>query len=255
MRKLILTIVMLLLITLPSEAEVITANIVTRVFFIKYGNNAGTAFTIEVQDRQYLITARHIVEGIKDGDEIEIRRNDVWEPISVKPLYIEPSEIDIVVLVPPFQLSPTLPLEPSADKILLSQDMYFLGFPFGFELKGAPEFQYPIPLVKKGICFGIAKPFIIIDGQGNPGFSGGPIVFMDEWTKKFKVAGVVKGTHYQEDPVFRKVCKDDKDPCEEYKLEETDMVVKADTGLVIGFTIDSAIDVISKNPIGPKVKK
>jgi hypothetical protein len=54
-KKLILAIVVLFVITFPTDAQEITSNILTRVFLIKYGDKFGFSFTIEVQDRQYLI--------------------------------------------------------------------------------------------------------------------------------------------------------------------------------------------------------
>jgi hypothetical protein len=43
----------------------ITANVLTRVLrcHIKNGDSYGTGYTISVDDRQYLVTAKHMVEG------------------------------------------------------------------------------------------------------------------------------------------------------------------------------------------------
>lgn len=260
-KKLFLPIALLLLIASPSEAQVITANIISRVFLIKYGEMSGSSFTIEVDDRQYLITARHVVNGIKDGDKIEIFHDNGWKKMTVKPLYIEPSEVDIVVLVPPFQLSPTLPLEPSSDGIVLSQTMFFLGFPFGMRMPGTMlNSEFPVPLVKSGICSAImSKPkdcsLIIVDGLNNPGFSGGPIVFKHQKTNRLRVAGVIGGFRHQNDRVYREVPKKDKKPGDEDELVPTDMIVKSNTGIIVGHNIKSAVDVILRHPIGPMIKK
>lgn len=50
----------------------ITTNVLQRTFRIKYGENTGTCFTIDVDDRQYIATARHVVDGIQRKDTIEI---------------------------------------------------------------------------------------------------------------------------------------------------------------------------------------
>ncbi len=52
----------------------ITTNIINRTFHIKANNSFGTAFSIEVNDDQYLISAKHVVESIlfHNGDSIEI---------------------------------------------------------------------------------------------------------------------------------------------------------------------------------------
>ena len=240
----------------PLKTQEITSDILSRVFLIKYQNTFGSSFTIEVDGRQYLLTARHIVNGIKDGDKIEILQNDGWKEITVKPLYIDLAEIDIVVLIPPSQLSPAWPLEPSVERLILGQKVYFLGFPFGLRMEGRPlNYPSPIPFVKSGICSAIISPRVFLDAFNNPGFSGGPIVFVDQYTRKLKVCGVVEGFRFQEDKVFRKVPKKNKKPGEEDDLVETDMVTQSNTGIVIGFNIKSAIDVILKNPIGPQIKK
>jgi hypothetical protein len=50
---------------------------------------------------------------VKDGGKIEILQNEEWKAFNVKPLYVEPADVDIVVLVVPTQISPTLPIEPT----------------------------------------------------------------------------------------------------------------------------------------------
>ena len=263
MKKLLLAIAaVLLIVSSSSGAEFVTSNIITRVFLIKYGDKFGSSFTIEVQDRQYLITARHNVDGIKDGDGIEIFHDNSWKTISVKPLYIEPSEVDIVVLVLPFQISPALPLEPSADNLTMSQCVFFLGFPFGMQMPAHMwSSDFPIPFVKAGICSAIISPpskdysLIFVDGLNNPGFSGGPIVFKDLRTGKLKVAGVIQGFRHQEDTVFRKIPKKDMKPGDKDDLVPTDMVIRNNTGIIVGYNISNAVEIISKNPIGPKIKK
>ena len=42
----------------------ITRNVIQRIFHIKRDNSTGTAFTIDRGSKQYLATARHVVEGI-----------------------------------------------------------------------------------------------------------------------------------------------------------------------------------------------
>ena len=42
----------------------ITANVIYRVFRLKVGLETGTAFTIEEEDREYLVTARHVAYSL-----------------------------------------------------------------------------------------------------------------------------------------------------------------------------------------------
>ena len=50
----------------------ITANVLQRTFFIRFGKSTGTAFTIDNDSKQYLATARHVVKGISSHDVIHV---------------------------------------------------------------------------------------------------------------------------------------------------------------------------------------
>ena len=255
--------VLSLAIVITADAQEVTNNILNRVFLIKFRGDFGASFTIEVQDRQYLITAKHTVNNIKEGDKIEIMHDGKWELLPVKPLYIQPPEVDIVVLILPKQISPTMPIEPSSVGLFLSQKMYFLGFPFGLRMEyDGLNMRFPLPIVKSGICSAFIQPqpntgyqIILVDGVNNPGFSGGPLVYVEQKSKQLKIAGVIKGYRHQEEKVFRKVLRENKKSNDDYQLEETDMVIKSNTGIVIAYDIGSAVGVIKNNPIGPVVKK
>ncbi len=39
------------------------ANILNRTFHMSYGGSTGTCFTVDVDGRQYLVTARHVVQS------------------------------------------------------------------------------------------------------------------------------------------------------------------------------------------------
>ena len=48
------------------------ANVVHLVFKLKYGESVGTCFTIELNEKQYLITAKHMVDGIRSKESVFI---------------------------------------------------------------------------------------------------------------------------------------------------------------------------------------
>lgn len=55
-----------------------------------------------------------------------------------------------------------------------------------------------IPFLKSGIVSALddrdpEAGILYLDGQNNPGFSGGPIVFWHSASRGFRVAGVVRG--------------------------------------------------------------
>ena len=74
------------------------------MFAIKYRDSIVSGFTIEVDDRQYLLTAKHSFEGIKEGDSIQVFRDSKWYSITVKPIYCEPTQVDIIVLALPYHI-------------------------------------------------------------------------------------------------------------------------------------------------------
>ena len=134
----------------------VPANILQRTLKIKYNESIGTCFTLDIENKQYVITARHIVQGIAKNDEIEVYQNSQWNKLPVKLVGLGENNIDIAVMALPQQLplSPPPQLIHVADvDLFLSQDIYFLGFPYGLQTDVSPEINlsFPLPLVKKGI--------------------------------------------------------------------------------------------------------
>ena len=58
----------------------IPSEILQTVFFIKYGDNIATCFSIWIEKKNYLITAKHLFPGIssKTHINIEVLRKDEW---------------------------------------------------------------------------------------------------------------------------------------------------------------------------------
>ena len=93
----------------------------------------------------------------------------------------------------------------------LSQDCYFLGFPFGLKMEDSKmkiNNGFPIPFVKKGIISSFITDSnnvtqIFIDGHNNPGFSGGPVVVenIDKSEYKMRIIGVVSAYLNQEQTI------------------------------------------------------
>ena len=160
----------------------VTSNVINRVFLVKGPDEAGTAFTIEVDGRQYLVTAKHVVKGMKEDDSIQIRKDDQWTAVPVQVFRCE-DPVDIAVLVPSSQLSASFPVEPTSAGMFFGGDTFFLGFPYAktteFKLAGG----YPLPLIKRATLSGMNPlvpdkgVIIVLDGYNNPGFSGSPVCF------------------------------------------------------------------------------
>ena len=88
----------------------ITANVIYRVFRLKVGTETGTAFTVEEDGREYLITARHVAHSLQGTTEVEVFKDGGWSPLEVTTVGHASGEVDISVLVSSERLTPTRPL-------------------------------------------------------------------------------------------------------------------------------------------------
>jgi len=215
-------------------------NVLERIIFIKYNDHYGTGFTIEVNNKQYIITAKHVVEGIKQNDSIFVFNNNQWKETNVKNIQFKEPEIDAIALVPSIQLTPVTNIQFSMDSMVLGQDVYFFGFPFGLRTDvGSLNNNFPIAFIKKGIISSIDTKnpeikVIWIDGYSNPGFSGGPIIFEDIFTENFKIAGVLAGHINERIDVMG-------------EKDKTELYVQINGGLIYSIGIGSIIKLIKEN--------
>ena len=242
------TLLLVCLLALPiisfAQPEIVTSNVLQRVFLIKFGDQYGSSFTIDVDNKQYLISAKHFLDQLKESDYIEIFHDSQWKKLEVKRIDLKNPRIDILVLAPSVQLSPPFALQPSIGNIVISQDVFFLGFPFGMNVEAKTlNNNFPLPFVKKGIvsAIDIEEKILYVDGNNNPGFSGGPIVLFDLNEKKLKVTAVVSGYRNQMADIYE-------------KDQATALKAVTNSGILIGYMINSAIDAIKNKPIGVEIK-
>ena len=221
----------------------ITTNILQRTFRIMYDNRTGTCFTIDVDGRQYLITAQHVASSIIGSGIVKIFQEGIWKNLQVELVGQGENGVDITVLAPGLRLSPSHPLNTSMAGVIVSQDMYFLGFPYGLMNDGGQlNADFPLPLVKKGILsamqFGNVRK-LLLDGHNNPGFSGGPVVChrVDDPKDQLTVVGVVSGYLQSSEPVY------DANRQAAYSFY-------SNTGIVEAHGIGHALDLIHANPVG-----
>ena len=221
----------------------VTSNILQRTFLIGYKEEAGTCFTIDVQDRRYLITAKHIVDSIQDDAVVDIYHNKRWAQLDVRLVGHCAGNIDVTVLAPQTLFGASHKLE-FTELFTLAEDIYFIGFPYDFRMEMRTDINadFPLPLVKKGIVSAIMPEDeeILLDGHNNPGFSGGPVV--RRWTgKEQAVIGVVSGYETERQKVH------DRDD------EETSYIYETNTGIISAYCIRPALEIIEANPIGISV--
>lgn len=177
----------------------IVSNIYMRVVRIRFGASFGTAFTIDIDGTQYLVTARHVLPpgpgphvAVLDGNASVSATID-FEPIEVHP----DADVAVTALVSP--LTGDLPVVASMDGMVFGQDCYFLGYPNGLGLGGSVDPQ--LAFVKRGLLSAHERiggvtgvSTLYLDGHNNPGFSGGPVCFYrDTDQAKPCIAGVVSG--------------------------------------------------------------
>ena len=222
----------------------VTEHILTRVFALRFGLELVSGFTIELDERQYLITARHVLPDLVSTGALEVLQNKNWVQLSFRRLQVEPKEVDIAVLVLDRKLTSAPPIRLGEKGTFLSQGVYFVGFPYGLSIAvHAVNSGFPIPLVKHGIIAALhtgtlGEPFLV-DGINNPGFSGGPVVRDDRETTP-TIIGVVSGYRASQEPVYRQ------------KLA-TELTVQVNTGLLVAYPIDYAVEAIKKDPSGYRV--
>jgi S1-C subfamily serine protease len=218
----------------------ITTNVFQRVFYIKYGNETGTCFSIDIDKRQYFITARHVIKGLRSGDVIELFHENLWKSINVK-LIGHSQMFDVSVFALHNVSIEGFAMDATTEGLTYSQDVYFLGFPFGlFSNMGELNKNFPLPLVKKEILSAMPSgkdDLLYIDGINNPGFSGGPVVFKPNPQSEFKFAAIISG--YQ--TVSEATLIGD---------QPTNIKVQVNTGIIIAYSIRIALNLIKENPNG-----
>lgn len=150
---------------------------------------------------------------------------------------------DVSVLAPQVLFGAPHPLSITTAHLMLAEDIYFLGFPFGMSFDvGDLNAGFPMPLVKKGIVSGLhfEDGLILLDGHNNPGFSGGPVVRRGTSTEQ-TVVGLVSAYRYDRNRVLD---TDDKPGPYTYDVN---------TGIVYVQDVRQVLRLISDNPIGIEV--
>lgn len=227
----------------------------TRVFQMQFKDGQGTCFLIEVDNKQYIITARHVVDGLKDHGAIRILLDKGWEEVKVSLILPEDSKIDIAAMAADRLLAPAMPIPLESGEtanFILGQDVYFLGFPFGLS---SPHSDLPIrlPFVKKAIFSGVdpaGTHVMYLDGINNPGFSGGPVIFANYFQNdRLQIAGVISGYRAASAPVVEQLI-DVTNKLSEDVQKKLVRFVRENTGLIIAFGINEIVTAIRKNPIG-----
>ena len=229
----------------------ITTNIIQRTFFLNYGDDLGSGFTIERHGRQYIISAKHVFESVSDKEEVEISifHDNSWKKLKCTAIVHPNEDVDVIIFSYEGQIGPTHPIQYLAGGLVVGQDTFFLGFPYG---KYSPDDakinnSFPFPFVKKGVCSALHfdkekdSKLIYLDGHTNPGFSGGPVVFKDIQTGELKVCGIMRGYLPHEGKINTEYID------EEGNAESDYLLYDENSGIIVCQMISDAIDLLDKH--------
>jgi hypothetical protein len=232
--------------------ESIPAELAYRTSFIRKpdATEGGTAFAIDYKGIIYLVTARHVVDGIPDHDAIlQLRRTTAkWEDYhTVKTIYPSSPDVDIAVFstneTAPQPFSVGLAGTTAGIGITFGQVVWFIGYPFGMVSVGATGSNITpengIPFAKRGSMSAVdaSNPDAVvyyIDGFNNPGFSGGPVIYYEFASHQYKLLGVVKG--YKPEAAHILI---------NGKFVDTQILVNS--GILVCYSIQHAVDAIEKS--------
>lgn len=241
----IISLIALIITSNLNAQNMVTNEILQKVFLIKYGNSTGTTFLVSINNNDYLITAKHIFPDslkFKTPVEIEIFKNDGWIKFTPTLLFHSNPNVDVAVLDLKSNDQKMNLFDLGGKNYYLSQDCYFLGFPFGLKMDdkgGNFNKGFPVPFVKKAIISSFVTDTtqlaqIFLDGHNNPGFSGGPVVISNsvgENQHVLRIIGVVSAYLNEEKLI--------KTPFGDLKNNEN-------SGIIVSYSFDYVVEILKR---------
>jgi hypothetical protein len=225
----------------------------------QYGR--GSIFSIDVDEREYWITARHILTGVDDGPpfgsitteplELQILDADatsnhlLWRPMNFTVIDPGDQRADVMVLAPPRPIldNPLPSMVAGSNGAVFGGDCQFLGFAYGGGWRSpiAGGRTLWLPFVKHCTISAhiVDERIWILDGINNGGFSGGPVIFGTG--QQQKILGVISGYWLEPAEVIYSISAP----------PPPKATVGLNSGFIIAYDISYAIDAIHKNPAGP----
>lgn len=212
-----------------------TLKILDQVYLIQSDTLSGTCFAVDYNNEEYLVTARHIFRRLIKSDTSVFIKLYVKGRISdyTAKFYTHKNpSIDIAVL----KLNDKINKKesyPLTGHIVIGQDVYFLGYPtFGGHIFYTQSHSEIFPFIKRAIVSASVNindttSIMFLDGQNNPGFSGGPIMYYDYFDNKHKIIGIISGYYLQE-----------------ANLDTTSYKYYENSGIIKGYYIKQAVEII-----------
>ena len=223
------------------------------VFRFQYGNRAGTCFALEADGRQYIITARHLVQGIRDHDSVRVFLGQRWQEIKVKAIFPRNPKTDIVALFSNRNVAPRRGISTAEAALPIGQELYFLGFPFGLSTQIDEPLARPIPFVNRAFLSAVDSRFgagnvLYLDGHNNPGFSGGPVIARSHDEKQpLQIVGVLSAYRVQ---LNRETITEKTDTYSGAIEKKSRRFVQENSGILVAYHISEIIKAIRLNPTG-----
>jgi len=274
-----------------AQNTTVVMNALANTLLIETVNGQGTGFTVDVKGRQYLVTARHLVENMGPEGEVKIAKFDPAGQIAdekyAMKIFQAEGAADIAVLIPPARLT-------SGESMVgcgyqLGQNAYFVGFPGGEysdpRNKGVSLSARPMGLIKQGLLSGLQNEdratLLLLDGMNVGGLSGSPVTYWvdakgDDPSHTCVIAVVSGFTENLGLVLVPRVIKEQDirptdyekglivtfpdHPGKKYRLEEptvkgvkTKEMVQLNTGIVRTYSFGAAVKLIQDHPIGAPV--
>lgn len=231
-----------------------TSEVFYRVYHIRRGTEwAGTAFGVILDGREYLITAKHVVPD--DGVQLYISNHNQWLPLPVTGVFPH-AAADISVITLGQSICPGSPVPLSLEGVGYGQTAHVFGFPLGLDFDTPLNNGYPIPFVKSSVVSALNTPgnpatdpaCIYLDGHGNPGFSGGPIVIYNviDNVRFPQIIGVISSVPHDFTPPPVGPARS---MVQGFPVNR-DHVHPANSGIILGHSTGHAVEVIQANPYG-----
>lgn len=214
-------------------------NIAYRTFFIRSAQY-GTAFTLDVGESQYLVTAAHLVAAEGDQVPLDIFYKKSWLRGTAEVIGRGRGELDIAVLRIATRLTQAeFAVTASMGYLYVGQDVFFVGFPYKMSVDYGELFAgLPGPFLKKGALSAVtmtSPKVLYVDALNNEGFSGGPLYFFkDNDPKQPYIAGVVSKYRVEPEPVLSA------------DGSATGMTVQYNTGFLMAYDIKHALEIIER---------
>ena len=202
---------------MTSGAQAEIANMVQRTFFIRYLSSIGTAFAIEEDEHQYLVTAKHMVvtgnDRIQQGETVRLYGDDgqpmVFPVEGVAACDGDPDHggIDVAVL----ELSSRIPVTGGSPNTGRPEDLHVaqniimptaefsaaLGPAFGIAVRTGSVAKMIVRPESRSAHTGD----FLVTAEAYPGFSGSPILSVEE-EGKVSLVGIAARFSWRNIPAF-----------------------------------------------------